>query len=416
MAKDSDKHDLKSNTENKDSLSSFWEFIGNTWEKIPKDLISPIAKFAGVVGGILPMILITTYSASQGLPVLDVLSTLGGHVITLFVISFIVTLFAAIIMLVPGAYRAFDERSLTKREDRDGLNDDEVALHDHYLAVSSCAPALGVMTGIVSLGPWLMSEGVSLAFAFGSAAGFAVFLFGAIYQGRRRIALIKKLKKSDIQKRAKKKDWGWLLPMIGMDIGVAMVWWSFSIGLLSDRFGEVSFDGVNSEMAVGLISFVVAVFTSCLLVLSSAWCRKISFGRVVGAVSIVMLVLVFFYPRAHGLMKNNLRMLSQGGDVYVVLVADKSVVEDWPELFQREVSPVDGSEGELKARTKPLRLSLLGSDKLFVQLPKDAPQSEAFKDAKIEIDRAKIKSIAFIGKETKKKEENVTETAANSFK
>lgn len=382
-------------------------FLEVTWQKIPKELLSPIIKFAGITGGIIPVILIAAFSASQGIPVLDVLSTLGGHVVTLFITSFLITLIMAAVMLLPGAYKAFDQRTLSKLNVVSGLEKHEVSLHDHFLSVSSCAPSLGLMALIILI-VGIVSDDIEPAMVIGTVGGLVFFFCLTLFSWRKRLRLVKKIKDEEQKKIATTKDSGAIFSMIMMDLGLLLVWWKFSLSLLADRFGDISLGAFPQDIAAGVVGCLVSVLAAVFLVMSSSWGGRISFGRVVGAMSLVMALLIFFYPGGHRLMKNNLRMLSQGGDVRVVLIADKSVAQDWPELFQQSTSSPQEGGGNLPSRSKVLRLTLLGGDKLFVRLPEDAKQSQKYPNAQIELDRSKIKSIAFVGKREVSEDDKVS--------
>jgi hypothetical protein len=199
----------------------------------------------------------------------------------------------------------------------------------------------------------------------------------------------------EVRERLSKKHW----KQLAATNFIGSVWFFFYVTFAISYIGK-SVSGFGIESIDPSIVFVCAgpsVGTAAVSIYgaATAWGNRFSVTRVLSAIFFGLFFLVFVYPNGNNLLGSFLRALSLGGGKWVVLTAEASLSKEWPEIFDQ---PKGGSEdnGEDVSRTKPIRLALLGKNRVFVYAPTPGAGKGLPEGSPIMFERSVVKSIAFI--------------------
>lgn len=154
--------------------------------------------------------------------------------------------------------------------------------------------------------------------------------------------------------------------------------------LLTDRL-ELPWISVDGAF-VGTITLLLFFGITTLLTRASA--KTFSIGLFA-----VLMFLIFLWPRADILVERYLSALGTGGGRQVILTTDAKTHELWPELFY---SGADEMKFNSKLRTKPVKLELLGAERVYLRPIDGEASSKNRKPFLIILERRYVRDIAFV--------------------
>jgi len=414
----------------KNYLEDWRDYFQNEWGLEPKELRNLTIAALTLVATLVPILVVIAFSGRQGLPALDVLDTLGGHIGTLFFISVALTILTAITFSLPGLVRL--ARLFLIEENKQLENGEKCEkcgytiagpkpietqpkiceeCHNpirsnlrmswalHFSIAQTSFPGLFMIALMIAAKAcWFSENTINEAVLYGLAAGLLPMLawsaVGLVYT---RKAETKRGNKSHSKEWFTQANAMWI-PIALIDGALLFTWLQIIGQVLSNNFGDVSFEQYEEYNANLLVSASLSLAASVILFLTGAWAtNKPSFLRGAGAIFIITFILVVYFPGLTTLFNNHLSMLSQGGGARVVLTTDRDLVEEWPMLY--EFTDKDGAlkNSSKFARTKVLHLTLLGDDRLYIKLNR-FELDQIYGQSQVELDRSRIKSIVFLGR------------------
>jgi hypothetical protein len=355
------------------------------------------------------MLHILFVSSSLQLPVLRVIDTLGGHLVTVLVYSVLLTGLAGLLVVSPGWFRmayAWGEYKGERDANNGEVQEQPIkvckwksfefritprvvwAVHT-FLPVSVLFFLFHVVQMIVA------KDGADFAFAGGFVLGLLLWL---VFSVLATVALYRAKRSPEANPLSSYPVGAMLLPICLVDALMIAFWMLIYARLAYPWLEGITYEGDYGPLKFLAASFLLSFATIAALFASGVWAERKGFATALIILVGVLLFMFFVFPGAKNLYRNHLSIMSQGGGKQVILVTDDSLPKELPFLFK--FKPCDGRviDQSHVNRTGVLQLELLGDDRVFVRYPENATlQLPA--NSYIEIDMERIKAIIYIGKE-----------------
>lgn len=346
----------------------------------------------------IPIALVIFYSMSNGLPVFEVLETVGTNAGTLTLVTAVLTTLLAAVFLFPGWVWSHDPPLRNLK----WFNPTEMGNEFYWTRLRWCFSFLpGVMVvalfsliyGLLSDKPKDLVNASILAGSF-FLAGIAYYLIGyfSFKRGSMHFGKYKSHPKF-LRWRHVFREPGWpVLTNLLSLFFVAVYMQIIGSGIEKYKIFEPYLDknGIPYTAAVCLtVSFMSLSF----LAMTTMWAVGRKAWTPIVMVAIGIIFVAFIHPGLSTLMRNYMSAMRVGGGAPVIIAIDRKTSKTWPEFFHAEIS--DDSLDYIQS--KPLSLLLMGRQRIFLSALSPNPSNA--QHGVLMVDRSKVQEIMFISKQ-----------------
>jgi len=333
----------------------------------------------------LPLAAIAFYSASNGLPLFEIISALGDNANKFLGLSALTTAALSAIILAPGFVKLTDPGNLPPSPST-LLSTDEIRKIESNRWSWSFIPGLIIASSALLFLEHPQSN-ESLFLYSCAAPPFIICIKSIIFDMHCNTPSAEKI--TDPILRAKITQWhpSHLLATNGIGALYFLIYVILCSQIIhqhANYFEIGQIEGKYLIVALGIASGILATGT---YTLASSWGQRPTLLRIFAAVSGGMALMLIAWPNGSRLMSAYLRLFSEGGGAPVILTTDSDLCREWPELFLN----CDGSQ-----RTKALKMELLGSNTIFIRLPRGTAETNIKEGSVLIIDRSRVTGIAFL--------------------
>ncbi len=327
----------------------------------------------------IPAVALVVYSVKNGIPAFEAYDTIKDRIYDFVTASEFMTLIGTELLILPGLAWWFEDPALNNLP----WKDDKQAIIVHRWTIRRWYFVF--LPGPIAIFLFLCCyqffvKQIDLYEFYGGIAGIltGVLLVLSIYAPTALANYRRRESQVQFTPTSKFPIWKPNFNIYMSSAAYSLLYILIAIGLfqriaLSNLSSLFNFDQQNT---LHVFILYTALFVVCffLLFVGSVWASRRSFNQMIVFWLFHFCFLVLIYPGTTTLMQGYMRMIRLGGGAQVVITVDKTLAQNWPEMFETQ------GQSDNLARSKVLSLILFGKEKVFVALPKTSASDETDKN------------------------------------
>ena len=327
----------------------------------------------------IPAIALVMYSIKNGIPAFEAYDTVKDRIYIFVTASVFMTLLSSAFLILPGLAWWFDDpalKNLPWKDEKQAVFVHRWTIRRWYFVFLPGPVAVFLFLCCYQL----LASQIDFREFCGGIAGIlaGILLVLSVYAPT---ALANYRSRNILHQSASKISFPIWKPNFNVYTS-ATVYSLIYILILLGFFRRIALSGNFSFLAISQLNtlhvFVLHMFlfVGCfvLLFFGSVWANRRSFNLMIGFWLLHFCFLILIYPGMTTLLQGYMRMVRLGGGARVVITVDKTLAQNWPEMFETQ------NQSEGLARSKVLSLVLFGKEKVFISLPEASSLEEAGKN------------------------------------